>query len=306
MQWMRAMSVRPSIAVILNSHAGTAKARPQVADELSQLFRAAGCEVEMIASVAGRSPMEVARDASRRAGIVVAAGGDGTISGVAAGILDSPAALGVVPLGSRNHFAKDLHIPLDLRGAVEVIAAGHIGQVDVGRVNDRVFINNSSIGLYPGIVEARESLREQGHRKWTAMAIATWVFIKNYSGVTVDLDADGAASRRRTPFLFVGNNEYAIDGLHVGGRTMLDGGKLFAYLTPRTRTRDLPALVGKALVGRAGQSGAFEIVPAAQLTISSPLMRRLHVAIDGEVTMMDLPLKYCACPRALRVVLPRA
>jgi len=249
--------------------------------------------------------MEVAREASRRAGIVVAAGGDGTISSVAAGVLDSPAALGVVPLGSRNHFAKDLHIPLDLRGAVEVIAAGNIGQVDVGRVNDRVFINNSSIGLYPGIVEAREALREQGHRKWTAMAIATWLFVKNYPGMTIDFDADGTAGTWRTPFLFVGNNEYAIDGLHVGGRTTLDQGKLFAYLTPRTRTRDLPALVGKSLIGRAGKSGAFEIVPAAELRISSPTVRRLRVAIDGEVTTLDLPLKYCACPGALRVVLPR-
>jgi diacylglycerol kinase family enzyme len=172
-------------------------------------------------------------------------------------------------------------------------------------VNDRVFINNSSIGLYPGIVETREELRERGHRKWTAMAIATWLFIRNYQGMTVELDADGQTGTRRTPFLFVGNNEYAIDGLRVGGRTALDQGKLFAYLTPRTRTRELPALVGKALVGRAGQSGAFEIVAAAELTVRSQRMRRMRVAIDGEVTLMDSPLEYRACPGALRVVVPR-
>lgn len=290
--------------MILNTTAGTAKARPQVADELNDLFQKAGCTVEILSTDAGRGPTEVGRDAASRASIVVAAGGDGTVSGVAAGILDSPAALGVLPLGSRNHFAKDLGIPLDLGGAVDVIAAGHIGRVDVGRVNDRVFINNSSIGLYPGIVEAREALREQGHRKWTAMAIATWRFLRHYQGMTVELDADGAASTRRTPFLFVGNNEYAIDGLRVGARATLDQGKLFAYLTPRTRTRDLPALVGKALVGRAGQSGAFEIVPAEALSIRTPRLRRVRVAIDGEVAMMDLPLRYSACRAALRVVLP--
>ena len=299
------MSHRSSIAVILNAAAGTAKARPKVADELSDLFEAAGCEVEIITPRAGQSPTGLATGAARHASVVVAAGGDGTISGVAAGILDSPAALGVLPLGSRNHFAKDLDIPLDLSAAVAVIVAGHIAEVDVGRVNDRVFINNSSIGLYPGIVEARESLREEGHRKWTAMMMATWLFIKNYPGMTVDLDADGVTSTRRTPFLFVGNNEYAIDGLRVGGRTKLDEGQLFAYLTPRTRTRDLPALVGKALIGRAGQSGAFEIIRAAELTIRSPRTRRVAVAIDGEVTTMDSPLKYRVCPRALRVVVPQ-
>lgn len=299
------MPHRSSIAVILNAAAGTAKARPKVVDELSDLFHAAGCEAQFITPKTGQSPAVLAADAARHAAIVVAAGGDGTISGVAAGILDSPAALGVLPLGSRNHFAKDLRIPLDLGAAVAVIAAGHIARVDVGRVNDRVFINNSSIGLYPGIVEARESLREEGHRKWTAMIIATWLFIKNYPGLTVHLDADGVTSTRRTPFLLVGNNEYAIDGLQVGGRTKLDEGKLFAYLTPRTRTRDLPALVGKALIGRAGQSGAFEIIRAAEFTIRSPRMHRLAVAIDGEVTTLDSPLKYRACPRALRVVVPQ-
>ncbi len=299
------MPSRPSIAVILNASAGTAKAKPKIADDLEGMFERAGCDADIITLPAGSDTTAAASDASNRAQIVVAAGGDGTISSVAAGILESPAALGVLPLGSRNHFAKDLHIPLDLRSAVNVIAGGYIGRVDVGRVNDRVFINNSSIGLYPGIVETREELRERGHRKWTAMAIATWLFIRNYPGMTVDLDADGHTSTRRTPFLFVGNNEYAIDGLRVGGRTTLDQGKLFAYLTPRTRTRDLPALVGKALVGRAGRSGAFEIVPAAELSIRSQRMRRLRVAIDGEVVMMDLPLEYRACPGALRVVVPQ-
>ena len=103
----------------------------------------------------------------------------------------------------------------------------------------------------------------------------------------------------------LGGRPGAVVRVRSGGRTTIDQGRLFAYLTPRTRTRDLPALVGKALVGRAGQSGAFEIVPAAELTIRSQRTRRLQVAIDGEVVTMDLPLEYRACPGALRVVLPQ-
>ena len=82
-------------------------------------------------------------------GCVVAAGGDGTINAVAAAIVDADKALGVLPFGTMNHFAKDLNIPLDFDGAIETIVAGHVTRVDVGDVNGRIFVNNSSLGLYP-------------------------------------------------------------------------------------------------------------------------------------------------------------
>src|SRR4029077_18058768 len=138
-----------SIVVIVNARAGTAT--EQIDTELTDLFRAAGRDVEIVVLRDGERPTPAARSASARASIVVAAGGDGTVSGVVAGILDSPAALGVLPLGTLNHFARDLGIPFNLPKAVAVVAAGHIGHVDVGQVNDHVFVNNSSIGIYPGI-----------------------------------------------------------------------------------------------------------------------------------------------------------
>jgi diacylglycerol kinase family enzyme len=237
---------------------------------------------------------------------VVAAGGDGTVSGVVAGILDSPAALGVLPLGTLNHFARDLGIPFNIPKAVGVVAAGHIGHVDVGQVNDRVFVNNSSIGIYPGIVEAREELRRRGHRKWPAMAIATLRVLRRYRGVTVSIVVAGQRRTWRTPFVFVGNNEYGIEGIRLGGRARLDEGKLFAYLTPRLRARHLPVLLVKALLGRARQSGEFEIVPATELWIDVTRTRRLRVAFDGEVARMSTPLHYRTCSKALSIVLPQA
>ena len=144
-----AMPPPAPVVVIVNSTAGSAGGHPEIERELGELFRAAGCEAEIIALAKDQDPTAAARDASARASIVVAAGGDGTVNSVATAIVDSTAALGVLPLGTLNHFAKDLHIPLDLREAVAVVAAGHIRHVDVGQVNDRVFVNNSSIGLYP-------------------------------------------------------------------------------------------------------------------------------------------------------------
>ena len=103
---------------------------------------------------AGQDPIDIARGlVENGASIVVAAGGDGTISAVASGLIGSPATLGVLPIGRLNHFAKDLKIPLDVKKAVATIAARHMVSIDVGTVNDRAFINNSSIGIYPNLVE---------------------------------------------------------------------------------------------------------------------------------------------------------
>src|SRR5689334_15320654 len=135
---------------------GTAPREPQKRSRISTprcvaFFRAAGIDVEIVALRQGQNPAEAAREAGSRASVVVAAGGDGTVSSVASGIVDSPAALGILPLGTLNHFAKDLHIPLGLREAVDVVVAGDIARVDAGSVNGRLFVNNVSLGVYPGI-----------------------------------------------------------------------------------------------------------------------------------------------------------
>ena len=299
------MSQPVPIAVILNASAGTAHKHPHVDTEVGDLFRASGCDAEIIVLRADQNPTDAARNASARASIVVAGGGDGTVSSVVAGIFGSQAILGVLPLGTLNHFARDLHIPLDLRQAVAVVAARHIARVDVGQVNDRVFINNCSIGLYPNIVEEREKLRREGHAKWPAMAIATVRVLRRYRGVAVRIDADGRQRRWQTPFVLVGNNEYAIDGLHLGARARLDQGKLFVYLAPRARNRDLPILLARTLVGRVSESGAFEIVAATGLNIDTGAGRRIRVAVDGEVVTMSPPLRLRTSPGALQVVVPQ-
>ena len=301
--WVAMPSDAP-VVVIVNSTAGSA-GHPEVESELGEVFRAAGREAEIIALAQGQDPAAIARDASKRASIVVAAGGDGTVSSVAAAIVDSTAALGVLPLGTLNHFAKDLHIPLDLREAVAVVVAGHIGHVDVGQVNARVFVNNSSIGIYPSIVAEREALRQRGHRKWPAMALATIRAVTQYRGVTLAVDIEGSRQIWRTPFVFVGNNEYDIDGIQVGGRTRLDGGRLVVYRAPRVHARQLPMLVAKALLGRR-QPDDFAVVPASEFWIGTAGAGQLQVAVDGEVMLMRAPLHYRTRPKVLQVVVPQA
>jgi diacylglycerol kinase family enzyme len=291
------------VTVLLNPRAFRADKRKA---DIERRFRAAGLEALIVELQPGQDPADVARGASARTSIVIAAGGDGTVSGVANGLFGTPAMLGVLPLGTLNHFAKDLHIPLDLDKAVATIAARMAVSIDVGQVNGRVFLNNSSIGIYPSIIETREELRRLGHRKWTAFAIATFRVLRRHRGVKVRIDTGARQSVWRTPFVFVGNNEYELDGIRLGSRARLDAGRLFVYLAPRVRTRELPMLVARALLGHAKQSGAFEIVSATELWIDMPRTRHVRVALDGEVRTMTTPLHYRSCPGALKVLLPPA
>jgi diacylglycerol kinase family enzyme len=223
---------------------------------------------------------------------------------VASALAGSDIPLGVLPLGTLNHFAKDAGIPLDTEKAVQIIAARRTIKIDVGEVNDRTFLNNSSIGIYPDIVMERDALIRQGHHKWIATGIASSRILKNYRGLVVKVTADHAEHTSRTPFLMVGNNEYHAEGIRLGARERLNGGQLSAYLAPRLHARELPRLFGLALTGRATGTHSLESFAARELRAETPERRSLRVALDGEVVMMATPLHYRVRPLALRLIVP--
>jgi diacylglycerol kinase family enzyme len=138
------------------------------------------------------------------------------------------------------------------------------------------------------------------------MALGIVQVLRHYRGVLVRVTADGRQAVWRTPFVFVGNNEYTIEGTHLGGRTTLDAARLFAYLAPRVRARELPMLLVRALLGRTRTSEAFEIMSAPELWVDPLHARRIRVALDGEIATMTTPLHYRTWPGALRVLLPPA
>jgi diacylglycerol kinase family enzyme len=290
-----------SITVLVNPTAG-GNTKPGVADDIGAAFAAAGAAPLIVTLTHGDDVAALARDAARTAQVVVAAGGDGTVSAVASGLAGTGAALGVLPIGTLNHFARDMKLPSKLEEAVATILAGRVVQADAAEVNGRLFINNSSIGVYPNAVTIREQLRRAGYGKWIAMAIAAWRVLRGYRGVHVRLTANGRQWAVRTPFVFVGNNEYVIEGLQVGVREHLTSGQLFVYLAPRVTTRQLPALVLRALFGHALETGAFEIIPTCDLQIETAASRRLAVSLDGETPALAMPLHYQSRPGLLRVI----
>jgi diacylglycerol kinase family enzyme len=214
--------------------------------------------------------------------------------------------LGVLPLGTLNHFAKDAGIPLDLPKAVGTIAEGHTRRVDVGRVNDCTFINNSSIGVYPSFVESRDRHRKQGRSKRAAPVLAMADVLRREGEVAIRLHADRARVVARTPFVFVGNNEYRVEGFRLGGRIRLDGGRLHAYFAPPVRTRHLPKLFAQALFGYARREHALQSLAGAEVWVDTIFSRSVDVACDGEIVTLDTPLHYRSWPAALSVLVPPA
>jgi diacylglycerol kinase family enzyme len=292
------------VIVILNEASGSSSGS-RTALRLAGSLRKAGIEPRVSVVSRGSATTELASQVVREGErTVVAAGGDGTIGAVAEGLAGTDAALGVIPLGTLNHFAKDLGIPVDVDAAIRTIAGGRVVRVDAGEVNGRLFVNNSSIGLYPSIVVKRRRQQKRGLGKWAALAWAVTVAARRFPYIPVRLTAEGRTIAGSTPFVFVGNNEYEVEGLNLGKRLRLDSGRLWFYMAPHRPTRrDAARLLLRALLGRVRQDRDFAAMTAAEIKVESPLSM-LAVALDGEVALMRTPLHYRARPGALRVIVP--
>lgn len=296
------------IEVILNASAGAGDCEG-ARELLEKIF----AETDTRANVRlARDGEEIAALARRAAGdegcrAVWAGGGDGTVSTVASALVGTDKALGVLPLGTLNHFAKDLGLPQDLEAAARALLAGRVARVDAAEVNGRVFVNNSGLGLYPSIVRERERRQERhGIGKWAALAWATLSVLRRYPYLRASLSADGRTLARRTPFLFVGNNEYELDAFRIGQRARLDAGRLCVHLTRRDAGRlGLVRLALRAVTGGLREDRDFESLSTDELTIETR-QRHARVSLDGEVTVMQTPLRYRTLPGALKVILPPA
>lgn len=291
-------------AVIVNASAG-AGCTIEWAAELTRKFRATGMDVDVTLAKTGIQTIETAQSAlAQGATIIVAGGGDGTINAVASVVTGTGTALGVLPLGTLNHFAKDLHIPLELDEAIHTIANGRPVHVDVGEINDKIFLNNSSLGLYPDIVREREKQqRRLGRGKWPAFFWATLAALRRYPFVNARLTIDGSERVLRAPFIFVGNNKYLMEGFNIGTRARLDGGVLSLYVAHRTGRLGLLRLAFSSLFGRLRQERDFDALTTREIRVDTK-HKRLRVSTDGEVTSMEMPLLYRIRSRALCVIVP--
>ena len=234
---------------------------------------------------------------------VVAAGGDGTISAVAAALVGTSTPLGILPLGTLNHLAGDLKISFNLQEAARTIAEGHIREIDVGDVNGHIFVNNSSIGLYPQAVRKRDQeIIRLGRGKWPAMLDASLRVFLRFPLITIRLETSDGSLTRTTPFLFVGNNKYEMKFLRIGDRPSLEGGELCAYLLKHTGRLTFLRILLMGILGLR-QDGDFTFILSREIQVLTR-RRRFTVSADGQLMTLDTPLHYRILPKALRVLTP--
>ena len=291
-------------AIILVNQGG-GSAGDDARERVEAALRGAGIagEVELIP---GDKLVERATKAAKDgAALVIAAGGDGTLSAVAGALAETNTAFGILPLGTLNHLARDLGISFDLGEAAAIIAAGHRRAIDVAEVNDRIFINNSAIGLYPLMVADREGQQERlGRSKRLAMFVAGARTLVRFHHHRLTLTVNDA--RREiieTPLLFVGNNDYRLDLGAAGQRDSVSDGRLSVIVMRKMGRVGFFAAMLRALFKRGRASDMIKLDSVTTLRVES---RRSHLTVssDGETMRMTPPLDFRIRPAALQVIVP--
>lgn len=299
----------PRAAVVMNHEAGSVS--HETAAEIGGMFARFGVAVEVFPVRHGDVATSVHEAINSKPEAVIVAGGDGTINATAAILCEAGLPLGVLPVGTLNHFAKDIGLPTKLPNAIaanaNALIENRVAHVDVGFVNGCVFVNNSSIGFYPRTIRRRDRLRARlVLSKWLAMLYAVLQSIRRYPEFDVTLQFETPSQEllhRRTPFVFVGNNRYALHLFALGGRKRLDGGELCVYVTHRPGRFGTIKLLFLALFRRLKQAKDFNAYSLPNVTVTTP-KRRVAVAVDGEVHYLQPPLRYEIRPKCLKVLSP--
>lgn len=290
------------IAVIVNTSGGTAAS---LGDKLEATVRDAfaGQEIDLHL-VEGKAIAEAVKRVTGRP-VVAIGGGDGTQGAAAAVFAHSETAQVVLPLGTRNHLAKQLGMPADLAEAAKVALEGRPQAIDLAKARadgrERVFVNNASIGLYTRLVRERD---KRWGPKWLGTIPATWIVLRTLRARALHLTIDGKAERVVTPLLFIGNNRYSLDAGSVGERTSLSDGVLSLFVVARLSPLALIGFALRALLGRADETRDFcALAEAREVTVEGS--GSIDVAFDGEVEPMTLPLTFAIMPGALKVLVPK-
>jgi diacylglycerol kinase family enzyme len=300
----RRLALPECIPVLINASGGTARRLGErCAATVEQAFAAAKVAVE-IRMLPGSDIAAVAAELAHRE-LVVVGGGDGTLGSAAATLSKGGAALGILPLGTRNHLARELGVPLDLESAARLIAELPVRSIDLGRVGEgeegHVFVNNASIGLYPDLVRRRD---DHPAPKWLAALPAAAGALGRVRHHRLRLSLDGETQPVVTPLLFVGNNRYLLDREGMGTREALDDGKLSVYAVASRRRLAMIGFAVRTLLGRADPQSDFAAIgDVARLTVEGH-GRSIDVALDGEVVRLPLPLRFRSDPGALKVIAP--
>jgi diacylglycerol kinase family enzyme len=241
-------------------------------------------------------------------GIVVAAGGDGTLNAVAQHAVRNGVAFGVLPQGTFNYFARANGISQDAEAALRALLHARPRAVQVGRINERIFLVNASLGLYPQLLEDREAYKRQhGRSRWAALWSGLLTLLRERRQLSLRIESDGGMREVRTPTLFIGNNPLQLEQVGVPEATIVAANCQFlsAIMVRPISTVSMLWLALQSALGRLGDADQVESFVFRRLRVSTIRPQRLKVAFDGEVARVDTPIHFEASPSPLWLMVPR-
>ncbi len=297
------------VHAVINRKAGSALgySMEQLASEAEAAFREAGHEIAI--DVVEPDDIEAALDKAVASApdILVAGGGDGTIRSAASRLLGSGIALGILPLGTVNRLAHDLHIPAEPRAASYALVSGSYREIDVAEVNGEIFLCNSMLGLPSEVSEERQNLR--GQPLWSRIKgyfklLRTILASRRHIELSID-DDERKRRRVRVLSLAVSNNVYRREPSLTFTREALDQGRLGVHIAKPHSGLGLLWVLARAGMGLWSGDDRLDSLSAKRVTIKTR-KKRLRLSNDGEVKTLKTPLYYKIRPKALKVFAPLA
>ena len=291
--------------IVLNSQAGTVASTGLTLEALRRQFEEQGWDTTAHPDAEASLDEQIEHALASDADIVAAAGGDGTITAIAAALVDSGKTLLVLPLGTANLLARDLKLPLDLGQTVAAVSDMRPRRIDVGEVNGRRFLHNVTIGFAPRLAAKREQIR--GEAGLAAKLDFMRMFLERLSQprrMLVEIvPRNGTPHVERVRSVTIANNDYDEGFGRLFSRQRLDAGQLTLYLVKRLALGDLLRLIARMSIGRWQDDRVLKVESAEAVTIG--LQRRSVLAtVDGEVETLSVPLRLRIRPQALSVLAP--
>ena len=302
---------RPDAQLFIVMNRGSGKnEKSEVREAISAELQAAGRAHRFVPVPPGgivQACQQAARLARSEGGILVAAGGDGTINCAAQAALAQDCPLGVIAQGTFNLFARQHGLPLEAADAARALLAARPEPVQVGWVNQRAFLVNASVGLYPKLLADREVAKKKlGRRRWIAMLAALKSLLEWRVQLVLDAELDGRLTQLRTASVFVCNNALQLQRIGVEEEVVaqLGEGRLAGLLVRGTSAWAKLRMLAAAAFGQLAAEPEIDSFTLRTLTVAARHVKRLKVATDGEVSWMQLPLRFTVAPRPLRLMLP--
>ncbi|KXZ65237.1 diacylglycerol/lipid kinase family protein [Acinetobacter venetianus] len=237
-------------------------------------------------------------------GVVVAAGGDGTLNAVAKRLIHTNIPMGVIPLGTFNYVARVLDIPIDVFSAAEVIATGKFREVHVATINDQIYLNNASLGLYPLFIKKRELYNQHfGRFPLNAYTSGLDVLLREHKSLKLSINVDGQKYPVATPLIFFGNNQLQLCDMKLRIAECAANGKLAGVVVAKSDRFSLLKMLLKLIQGKIEQTPDVYTFCAENITVGCK-KDKVTVAIDGELMELETPLNFSVQKSSLKVMVP--